>query len=522
MRKFILAIFCASSVLFVSSCLPNIILSDADGNINEHDANQFNAVLSRRAVPMVWGEHYYIEPEDRIINGKSDTSASCRELLAANSNSLMEEKISDFPPQFQEPVAIDEIYFYTRLTYTPVYQERRIYEKMLGAEIEAELLNPGKIYMKDNFKYIGDINRGVHVYDYSNPEEPELVAFWYLPGNIDIAIKNNTMYANSYSNLAAINITNPRNPQTVKLLRRAFPNVYKHGYPMIDSTGGLLAAWVVDTVVECHSGVIYLDYRSEIMSISSGGVEDDSAVRSPNTKDTFGQGGSMSRFELSSDYLYAVDIYYLNLFDISRDDNPQDEGDIPVGSGLETIFKTDQALFMGSMFGMYIYDLKDPGNPTFASEYQHITSCDPVVVDKDMAYVTLRTGNTCRNGNNELDIIDVSDIYNPKLLFSYDMLNPHGLAVSDTLLFLCEGDHGLKVFSVKDPGNIALLDHEEGFHAFDVIVSGQEATVIGNNGVYQYDVSDPANLKLLSHTESAQEGGGFDTGGGIRPVVLVD
>ena len=49
------------------------------------------------------------------------------------------------------------------------------------------------------------------------------------------------------------------------------------------------------------------------------------------------------------------------------------------------------------------------------------------------------------------------------------MINPHGLAIADTLLYVCEGISGLKVLNVKNPKEIELVNHITGFTAFDII-----------------------------------------------------
>ncbi|MDK0748946.1 hypothetical protein P7A58_15630, partial [Clostridium perfringens] len=66
------------------------------------------------------------------------------------------------------------------------------------------------------------------------------------------------------------------------------------------------------------------------------------------------------------------------------------------------------------------------------------------------AFVTLRNGNTCQNGGNELQVVDIKNLREPKLVVSYPMLNPHGLALSGDHLYIAEGQHGLKSFNVAD------------------------------------------------------------------------
>ncbi len=59
---------------------------------------------------------------------------------------------------------------------------------------------------------------------------------------------------------------------------------------------------------------------------------------------------------------------------------------------VETIFISDEHMYVGTSNGMHILSLEEPSVPILLSTYQHITACDPVVVDGNKAYVTLRSG----------------------------------------------------------------------------------------------------------------------------------
>ena len=141
------------------------------------------------------------------------------------------------------------------------------------------------------------------------------------------------------------------------------------------------------------------------------------------------------------------------------------------------------------------------------SEFIHAQSCDPVFVQDDIAFVTLRDGNQCQGFTNQLEVIDVTDMRNPQLIAQYPMLNPHGLSVSETNLYLCEGSFGFKVFNKEDVTAIDknLLTHETGIHGFDVIVlPGEEvAIVVGQEGLVQYDIADRSALKELSRMDTS-------------------
>jgi len=101
---------------------------------------------------------------------------------------------------------------------------------------------------------------------------------------------------------------------------------------------------------------------------------------------------------------------------------------------------------------------------------------------------------------NQLDVLDISSIEHPFLMKSYPFFNPHGLGVDGSLLFVCDGDAGLKIFDKTDPMTIHLhqLAHFDGINSYDVIPHDGVLMMIGSDGLYQYDYTDVTNLRLLS------------------------
>ena len=69
-------------------------------------------------------------------------------------------------------------------------------------------------------------------------------------------------------------------------------------------------------------------------------------------------------------------------------------------------------MVLGTQNGIVFYNLDNMDEPRYVSEYQHVTSCDPVFVNGDYAYVTLRSGNSCWGWVNELHIVNIEDINN--------------------------------------------------------------------------------------------------------------
>lgn len=216
-----------------------------------------------------------------------------------------------------------------------------------------------------------------------------------------------------------------------------------------------------------------------------------------------GKGGSMARFAITGNSLYIVDKQSLQFYDISTPDNPQKSGSKSLDIGIETIFPYQDKLFIGAQDGMYIFNNTDPSNPQLISKYWHVQSCDPVVVQDNYAYVTLRGGSTCRNGANtasSLDVVDLSDMANPKMLHTQNMQSPYGLGVSGKLLFVCEGTHGLKTFDIQNPQLPVFIRQNTSVDAYDVIVRNPGSLIlIGKKGLYQYSFDQNAgDLTLLS------------------------
>jgi len=156
-------------------------------------------------------------------------------------------------------------------------------------------------------------------------------------------------------------------------------------------------------------------------------------------------------------------------------------------------------LFFGTQTGMIIYDISEPADPEYLSTYNHIRSCDPVVVEGDFAYVTLRAGNLCGEATSQLDVINVSDVTKPKWVQSYPMDEPYGLGIDNKTLFVCDGDAGLKVYNATDPKNLEKIGWFNEVNAFDVIPFNGLLMMIGKEGLYQYDYSGSANMNLLSY-----------------------
>lgn len=381
----------------------------------------------------------------------------------------------------------------------PVYKSLAEIRTGISNEAPRALANPGKIYFYNDYVFVNELHEGIHIIDNHDPKNPVITGFLAIPGNVDMAVQNGILYADNFIDLLAIDITTPESATVLHRSENIFPSFGSH-----PTTGDLLVYYdnqLITEHIDCSSTSSPLTlfeerFTGNIDVVFAGEAND-------NSTGGTGVGGSMARFTLAANHLYVVDQFNLRAFSLANPQQPALASDLSIGWGIETIFPYGSNLFIGSSTGMFIYDISNPASPAYMSQFAHVNACDPVFVDGDLAYVTLRDGNFCQGFTNQLDIINVADLRNPYLVESFDMDNPHGLSIDGDNLYLCEGEYGLKIFDIEDPFELKknLIDHIKGIHAYDVIsVPGQEdiLLLIGKDGFYQYDVSNPSNLKQLS------------------------
>ena len=363
------------------------------------------------------------------------------------------------------------------------------------------LRHPGKIYSYGHYLLINEIDEGIHIIDNSDPAHPANLSFIQITGNRDMAVKENILYADNVVDLLAIDITDPLAPVLRKRLENVFQKSYGWGgaaasQPLLVGYTKSNETQVIDCAQPRFQRETFLDnsgfwVRADVLQ-SSGG---NSAAK------TNGVGGSMARFGIVDRYLYAIDQSELHVVYIDQPADPKEGKSVSISWNIETLFPYKDKLFIGAQNGMFILENKNPEAPYLLSSFSHARACDPVYVDGETAFVTLRDGNECTNYSNELDIVDISNITSPRLVKKYQMQHPHGLSVIDQILFLCEGQYGLKAF---DAGNIQTIDknlkaHLTAFHAYDVIaLSRSHLIVVGEQGLIQLDASDLKNIKTRS------------------------
>jgi len=393
----------------------------------------------------------------------------------------------------------------TFVRFDPVYKQSADIRTEVSYEAARALKNPGKIYYYGQYMFINERKEGIHIIDNSNPESPQNIAFINIQGNIDMAVRGNTLYADSYMDLLVVDINELTQP---RILDRQ-EDVFIRNFPFDENRGYIVDYEETDVTEEINcadprfgqpnfwrGGVFFAQAEADFNTAPNIRNNGGGAV---NSNAPSGVGGSFARFTIYQDFLYVIDNSKMDVFDIKVESKLNLLNTTEVGWNIETIFPYQDKLFIGSSTGMFIFNNEDPTNPQFASRFDHARACDPVVVEGETAYVTLRDGTRCEGFSNQLDIIDISNIFSPRLIASHEMDNPHGLSVRNDIIYLCDGDSGLKVFDAENKKDLKQLDHEK-FKTYDAIAlpNSDLVMVIGDDGFYQFDASNPKKMKQLS------------------------
>lgn len=108
--------------------------------------------------------------------------------------------------------------------YSPIYMDRSEMESAVKMEAAQPLRIPGKIYIYGQYILVNEKFKGIHVIDNSNPAAPQNIAFLHIDGCIDMAMKNNVLYADNAIDLIALKTSdNFGSVQVTERIRNIFP-----------------------------------------------------------------------------------------------------------------------------------------------------------------------------------------------------------------------------------------------------------------------------------------------------------
>jgi len=376
---------------------------------------------------------------------------------------------------------------------TPQLMSKTAFRSSVEVIAPKTIEEPGKIYVYQDYIFVSDVHSGIHIIDNSDPKSPKAIKFIQIPGNEDISVKDNFLYADSATDLVVFDISDINNVSIIEQLEDVF-NVYNYDIPVeaeavdygkFDFDDDIIVGWTLTT-----------ERRKKVDNTMDKAL-DDGVVLSAGAESTTGTGGSLARFQIVDNYLYTVGNYEMAIFNIQNLAEPVLSNTQYAGWNIETMFQAEGYLYLGSTNGMYIYNLVNPSSPEFVSDFTHWEGCDPVVVDGDYAYLTLRGGNLCGQLESVLEVIDISDKTNPTLAARYNLENPYGLGIKNDMLYVCDGTAGLKLFERETSEDLRLVNSLKDIQAKDVIPLEKSLIMIGEKTLYQYEYIEN-NIGLIS------------------------
>ena len=105
----------------------------------------------------------------------------------------------------------------------PIYMSYEELRSPLVIKYDRRINRRDKIYANESFLLFNEFNRGVHVFDNSNPRDPVSHGFIEIPGNTDVIIKSGYLYADSYIDLLVIDLNQIDNIYLISRIENAFP-----------------------------------------------------------------------------------------------------------------------------------------------------------------------------------------------------------------------------------------------------------------------------------------------------------
>ena len=106
---------------------------------------------------------------------------------------------------------------------TPVYMSYADLRSAVAVQAARPPDRLGRIYLYGDYVFLNEINQGVHVIDNANPTAPVNVGFIQIPGNTELAIRDNYLYADSYVDLVTLDLNDPANVTEIARQQDIFP-----------------------------------------------------------------------------------------------------------------------------------------------------------------------------------------------------------------------------------------------------------------------------------------------------------
>ena len=350
---------------------------------------------------------------------------------------------------------------------------------------------PKSYFVTDDYVLVGELNKGIHIYDNLDMQNPQRVSFIQIPYNKEFYVKDNFLYAESLYDFIKIDISDVYNPVLVSRAENVFWTVQENdqGEQLLGFEREYVTAQFEVNSPEAkeikRSGTLYYDYMENLIP--------ESEVPITFTGSDDGVKGTMNRIAVEFGHVYVISTDKLYTF--SNSFGLQKTSEININSDTETIYATNNRIYLGSNSALTLYSASNPSNPWEVSELQHTESCDPVLPNGNVVYYTLRAleDEGCNSlGENTLNVVDVTNQNEMVVINSFQLDSPYGMALIGNNLLVGEGANGLTIFNANNQQNLTQLQNYPNIEAFDVRSHPTDMNIIlvtNSNGIKQYEIN---------------------------------
>jgi len=133
----------------------------------------------------------------------------------------------------------------------PTYMSYNDLRSAVRQEPPHDLMEIGRLYLYKNLIFMNERNEGIHIIDNIVPSNPTPIGFIRIPGNLDINIRGDYLYADSYVDLVTLDVSDISNIREVNRQTDIFPydpyqnipdDIYIETY-LVDSSRGVVIGY---------------------------------------------------------------------------------------------------------------------------------------------------------------------------------------------------------------------------------------------------------------------------------------
>ncbi len=117
-------------------------------------------------------------------------------------------------------------------SYEPLLITREAADKIIKIDKPRSVVKAGKFYIYKTYILVVEEGDGLHIYDNTNIDDPQNIAFLNLLNCTDVAVKDNVLYANQSTDLLAIDISNMQEVKVLSRIMNVANDITPDGLPL--------------------------------------------------------------------------------------------------------------------------------------------------------------------------------------------------------------------------------------------------------------------------------------------------